>query len=103
MYDAVARDDLSVSQMDIICGWGYHHFGQSDPHVCRIQLDTNVSTGNISHDQVNDPDLVTLSRWLQIGTQPSEGELALASPAAKYYWIHKDSFLLKSGVIWRRN
>ena len=33
---------------------------------------------------------------------PSEGDLFIASPACKYYWINKDIFLLIDGVLFRQ-
>ena len=51
--------------------------------------------------QEADSELRFVRNYLLRGDTPSEEALALASPEAKYYWINKELFQLKQGLLCR--
>lgn len=54
----------------------------------------------LRREQKKDPDLAIILNLLTGKVEPSEGELFLASPAAKFYWINKERCLLIEGVLY---
>jgi transposase InsO family protein len=47
-----------------------------------------------------DNDLSILLNWIKTQQSPSQSEIFLASPAAKFYWINRDNVLYKGGCLW---
>ena len=58
---------------------------------------------DLKNEQQEDADLEPLRRYLLSKEETSENSLAAASPAAKYYWINRDLFILEGGLVWRRS
>ncbi len=54
---------------------------------------------NISMQQRKDKDLNIILNWLESKSVPAEGILFGSSPAAKYFWINKELFVLESGIL----
>ncbi len=77
-------------------------YGAEVPAIRQLQPNPLPATGDVKQDQEADLDLSLLSRWLRGNVTPPSNELALASPVAKYYWINKDQYRLKGGVIWKQ-
>ena len=50
--------------------------------------------------QENDHDLAVIINWLENGVNPTEGELGLASPAVKHFWIMKDQLFFENNVLY---
>jgi hypothetical protein len=40
-------------------------------------------------------------KWRETGEEPTEGELFIGDSRSKYYWINREVFVLKKGVLWR--
>ncbi len=76
-------------------------YGPVAPKISQIQLNQHMSTGDIKADQENDTDLTMIRQWLVMKRTPLDNELALASPAAKHYWINKESYCVNLGVVWK--
>jgi transposase InsO family protein len=51
--------------------------------------------------QSSDNNLIFLVEWLATKKTPTDGDLLIANPAAKYYWMNRNCFILKNGLIWR--
>ena len=65
----------------------------------------DLSAENFRKEQSKYPDLAAVLRWLQDQSEPSALELSLASPAAQYYWQHRQQLQLRNGILyyrWRR-
>ena len=58
---------------------------------------------DLKNEQQEDADLEPLRRYLLSKEETSENSLAAASPAAKYYWINRDLFILEGDLVWRRS
>ena len=57
--------------------------------------------GLLREQQSKDADLSIVLDWLADAVEPGEGELFLAGPAAKAYWLNKEQFTLIDGVLYR--
>ena len=79
--------------------------------VRRIQLSTDAlytaqnwgikySPVELRSHQENDHDLAVIINWLENGVNPTEGELALASPAVKHFWIMNDQLFFENNVLY---
>ena len=53
----------------------------------------------IQQEQSKDEDLILILSWLSENIRPSDADLALASPATKFYWINKERLKLREGVL----
>ncbi|KAL8604519.1 hypothetical protein ACOMHN_015803 [Nucella lapillus] len=60
------------------------------------------SYSELQAEQEGDPDLRVLRQFTKDKEEPEEGELFLSSPAAKFYWLNRDLFLLKGGVLFKQ-
>ena len=60
------------------------------------------TTEEIRKLQMEDPDLFQLFHWLEDGEEPTEAELALGSPALKYYWLGRQQLEMVDGVLYYR-
>ncbi len=99
----VVDDRLIISQLDIICQEDQITVVGPDESLLRSINLTNdaLSTGDTVKDQKKDPDLKVLRDWLINQSIPAPQDLQLASPAEKYYWINRESFQLKTNVVWK--
>lgn len=59
------------------------------------------SLEDLREAQGKDDELCFILDWLNNSVTPGEGELFIASPAAKSYWLHKELFLLIDGVLYQ--
>ena len=59
------------------------------------------SLNDLREQQSKDADLSIVLDWLADAVEPGEGELFLAGPAAKAYWLNKEQFTLIDGVLYR--
>ncbi len=95
--------ELHVSQLDVVCQHDQMTmYGPGGATSRQLSLTRDLATGDMAKDQENDSSLHLLRSWLTCGSTPSSQELQLANPAAKFYWINRDSFRLRSNVIWRQ-
>lgn len=60
----------------------------------------DLQTRRVQEAQGRDTDLELLAVWLGTKAEPTEGELFISSPTAKFYWVNRDSFCLKNGLVW---
>lgn len=63
----------------------------------------DLATEKVKQCQASDSDLEFLISWLTQQEEPREGELFIASPAAKFYWINRTSFVMSQELIWQKN
>ena len=49
-----------------------------------------------------DPQLAWVVRWRETGEEPTEGELFIGDSRSKYYWVNREVFVLKKGILWRK-
>ena len=52
--------------------------------------------------QHEDPDLAFLWGWLENKYKPSEADLFIASPAAKFYWLSKEEFVIINVILYHQ-
>ena len=50
--------------------------------------------------QLEDETTVQIIRWLEDDHKPSQTDLALSSPAIKYFWLHRRQRVVLSGVVY---
>jgi hypothetical protein len=55
----------------------------------------------MKEQQQVDPELAWVVKWRETGEEPTEGELFIGDSRSKYYWINREVFVLKKGVLWR--
>ena len=72
------------------------------PALSEVTVDMATEEWDIKSEQGKDSDLQILATWLG-GGAPTENDLFSASPAAKYYWITKDSFTYDKEIIVRKH
>ena len=53
----------------------------------------------LQHEDLN---LIFLWDWSEIRIEPGEAGLFIASPAAKYYWLSKEEFVIISGLLYHQ-
>ena len=74
---------------------------QEIPEITVYSLSANGDVTTDFHaEQGKDADLKILIAWFTQTTSPTEAELFLASPTAKYYWLNKDLFEFRNGILW---
>ena len=56
----------------------------------------------IKDQQRLDPKLAWVVRWRETGEEPTEGEVLMGDPQSKYYWVHREVFVLEGGILWRK-
>ena len=61
------------------------------------------SLEDLREAQAKDQDLQFILEWLRTSTVPQEGELFIASPAAKAYWLEKERFCLIEEVLYQEH
>ena len=100
------RMGRSDSHFDIIREDGTFSICTCSQSVQTEPVQTSTCWGftieELSAEQSKDPDLQFILSWLRSKTEPEEGQLFLASKAAKSYWLNKDLFVLLKGVLYRR-
>ncbi len=98
---SVVETCRSVSQLDIISNQDQAVIYGEQPRICAVYP---ISfSGNVKTEQRNDSDLSILWNWLVSKTVPTNAQLALASPAAKHYWINKAMYRWRSCLIWKQS
>jgi hypothetical protein len=62
----------------------------------------DLSPEEMRESQQRDPDLSSFCQWLAADEEPDEGDLFLASPALKYFWITRALFTKDDDqVLWK--
>ena len=51
---------------------------------------------------ITDLNLTFLWDWLENRIEPGEAALFIASPAAKYYWLSKEEFVIIGGLLYHQ-
>ena len=74
--------------------WIHGHIRNVQDDICKMD--------DLIKEQEADADLSFLRHWLMYKKEPIPLELSLANETAKYYYVHRDLFLLKDGVIYMR-
>lgn len=59
------------------------------------------SLEDLREAQAKDKDLQFILEWLESSVTPPEGDLFIASPAVKSYWLNKERFILIEGVLYQ--
>ena len=63
----------------------------------------DLATEKVKQCQAAEPDFEFLiARFVQ-HAEPREGQLFIASPAVKFYWINRASFVFSQELMWQRN
>ena len=62
-----------------------------------------TSSESLRKEQESDPQLHCLRRWLISKEEPDEGTIFLLDPTGKFFWINRDLFLIKDGIIWKKD
>ena len=76
--------------------------GEDEPTTSdEVELRFGHTVGEISNCQIQDQDLNLLLKWLKSKVEPTEGVLALSSPAAKSYWMNRELFYLSQELLYR--
>ena len=60
-----------------------------------------ASLKDLREQQSKDADLSVVLEWLANAVKPGEGELFLAEPAAKAYWLNKEQFILIDNILYQ--
>jgi hypothetical protein len=61
-----------------------------------------MSPKEMRESQKRDPDLNSFFQWLAADAEPDEGDLFLARPALKYFWINRALFTMDNHqVLWK--
>ena len=58
------------------------------------------TTQDLRKMQLEDDTTAQIIRWLDDDHKPSQAELALASPAIKYFWLLRRQLIVLSGVVY---
>ena len=58
------------------------------------------TTQDLRKMQLEDDTTAQIIRWLEDDHKPSQAELALASPAIKYFWLLRRQLIVLSGVVY---
>lgn len=58
-----------------------------------------LATEKVKQCQASDSEMEFSISWLAQQEEPREGELFIASPAAKFYWINRASFVISQELI----
>jgi transposase InsO family protein len=61
----------------------------------------DLPSDRVKEAQAAESSFEFLMHWLIDKHEPREGELFIASPSAKYYWVNRDSFTFIDGLVWR--
>ncbi|KAK3765536.1 hypothetical protein RRG08_052330 [Elysia crispata] len=77
-----------------------------NPHIASVQRQTQwldvCPKENLQSEQATDQVVAPLYNWLKNGISPTQGDIALSSPAAKFLWINRDMFIIEDGVIYKK-
>ena len=80
-----------TEEVDYIVPLSVHRIKLSTDALYTAQnLGVKYSPVELRSYQENDHDLAVIIIWLENGVNLTKGELALASPAVKHFWIMKD-------------
>ena len=79
-------------------------------HIAQDESDTEphedvtwvekYTTQDLRKMQLEDDTTAQIIRWLEDDHKPSQAELALASPAIKYFWLLRRKLIVLSGVVY---
>ena len=58
------------------------------------------ATQDLRKMQLEDDTTAQIIRWLEDDHKPSQAELAIASPAIKYFWLLRRQLIVMSGVVY---
>ena len=71
----------------------------TEPHEDVTWVETYM-TQDLRKMQLEDDTTAQIIRWLEDDHKPSQAELALASPAMKYFWLLRRQLIVLSGVVY---
>ena len=79
------------------------HFSQdesdTEPHKDATWVDKYMAQ-DLRKMQLEDDTTAQIIRWLEDDHNPSQAELAIASPAIKYFWLLRRQLIVLSGVVY---
>ena len=77
-----------------------------NPHIASVQRQAQwldvCPKENLQSEQAADQVVAPLYNWLKNGISPTQGDIAVSSPAAKFLWINKEMFIIEDGVIYKK-
>ena len=71
----------------------------TEPHEDGTWVE-KYTTQDLRKMQLEDDTTAQIIRWLEDDYKPSQAELALASPAIKYFWLLRRQLIVLSGVVY---
>ena len=103
--EAPCEGGSDLAHVDIICTGGEvrvltrGHSREVETKSGNKPSSWGFSLENLKEAQGKDEELRFILNWLTNSVTPGEGELFMASPATKSYWLNKEQFVLIDGVL----
>ena len=95
--------DRFYDEVDGIVPLAVRHISQdesdTEPHEDATWIE-KYTTQDLTKMQLDDDTTAQIIRWLENDHKPSQAELALASPAIKYFWLLRRQPVVLSGVVY---
>ena len=102
MYGRMNSGDRFHEDVDDIVPLAVRHIAQdesdTEPHEDVTWVE-KYTTQDLRKMQLEDGTTAQIIRWLEDDHKPSQAELALASPAIKYFWLLRRQLIVLSGVV----
>ena len=103
VYGRMDQWDRFHEEVDDIVPLAVRHISQdesdTEPHE-DWHLGGKYTTQDLRKMQLEDDTTAQIIRWLEDDYKPSQAELALASPAIKYFWLLRRQLIVLSGVVY---
>ena len=105
--EAPCEGGSDLAHVDIICTGGEvrvltrGHSREVETKSGNKPSSWGFSLENLKEAQGKDEELRFILNWLTNSVTPGEGELFMASPATKSYWLNKEQFVLIDGVLYQ--
>ena len=100
---AIEQWDRFHEEVDDIVPLAVRHISQdesdTEPHEDVTWVE-KYTTQDLRKMQLEDDTTAQIIRWLEDDHKPSQAELALASPAIKYFWLLRRQLIVLSGVVY---
>ena len=100
-YESFAHAEIIVRDGEVHVLTVSSENEMSEPVVTCKASCWGMSLEDLREAQGKDPDLQFILEWLRSSAIPPEGDLFLASPAAKAYWLDKERFCLIEEVLYQ--
>ena len=78
-----------------------HDESDIEPHEDVIWVD-KYTAQDLKNMQLDDETSAQIIRWVEDDHKLSQAELALASPAIKYFWVLRRQLVMLSGVVYNQ-